>query len=336
MDGDTAAVRTALRAHLRHGTTTMFPTTTTGSPEQISAMLHACRTVRDEGGANLPHLAGVHFYGPYFAENKVGAHKLSGRRDPDPSEYLKAFALGIVRIATCAAELPGCERFYREAARRKYLITCGHSQASWTEMARGFKAGLRHVDHFWSAMSTVTDMRQRFGTPMQGAMEQFVLAEPGMSTEVIADGEHLCAELLEFAYRMKGVKRLCLVSDCNRALDMPPGDYRIGPKKDGGWFTSNGKAAYQPGSKLAGSIMGMDQMVRRMHAMTRVPLYDVVRMATLTPAERTGIAAQAGSLEPGKRADILILNRQLAVKRVFVSGVEADISARYVTRCITA
>ena len=71
-------------------------------------------------------------------------------------------------------------------------------------------------------------------------MEQFVLASPEMSTEVIADGRHLAPELLDFAYRMKGAARLCLVTDSSRALDMPPGQYRFGPKDTGTSFESDG------------------------------------------------------------------------------------------------
>ena len=101
------------------------------------------------------------------------------------------------------------------------------------EMDRAFKAGMRHVDHFWCAMSSVSSVRARLGVPMQGSMLEYVLGNPGMSTEVIADGCHLAPELLDFAWRMKGAKRLLLVTDCNRAMDLPPGRYRFGPGTDG-------------------------------------------------------------------------------------------------------
>ncbi|MBE7467488.1 MAG: amidohydrolase family protein [Planctomycetes bacterium] len=321
MDGTPDAARIANRAHARHGTTTIFPTTTTGSPEQLEAMLRACAEVRgDWTAADGARIAGVHYYGPYFAENKVGCHLKSGRRDPDPAEYERAFDLDIVRIATCAAELPGAEAFYRACARRGYLITCGHSNASWTEMSRAYEAGARHVDHFWCAMSSVVSLRDRFGTPMQGSMEQFVYRHAEMSTEVIADGCHLSPELLAFAAWIKSPARLLLVTDANRALDMPPGRYRFGPSADGEWFESDGKVGFQPGHGLASSVVGMDTMVRNMHRLGGVPLYDAVRMGSLTPAERTGIAADAGSLEAGKYADVLVLDRELNVKRVYIGG----------------
>ncbi len=323
MDGTPEAVRTANRAHLRHGTTTVFPTTTTGSPAQIERMLDACLGVKKnwQPGDDGARIAGVHLYGPYFAETKVGCHAVEGRRDPaSRSEYERYFKTGIVKIATCAAELPGAAAFYRAAKKHDCLVTCGHSEASWTDMQRAFDAGMRHVDHFWCAMSSVPSLRARHGTPMQASMAEFVLANPEMSTEVIADGQHLSKELLEFAWRMKGASRLCLVTDANRAMGMPPGRYRFGPIEDGSWFESNGKVGFVPGSGLASSVVALDTMVRHMSKSTNAPLEEVIRMASLTPAERAGIAGDTGSLEAGKRADILVLDSRLKVQSVYVSG----------------
>lgn len=323
MDGSLEAVKTVCRAHARHGTTSIFPTTTTGSSEQISAMLAACADYRsrDESQEPLPYLAGVHLYGPYFAEDKVGCHSTSGRRNPEPSEYASYFANDLIRIATCAAELPGAREFYRAARRAGCLITCGHSNASWHEMQTAFKNGMRHVDHFWCAMSSVPSLRARFGVPMQASMAEFVLLNDEMSTEVIADGCHLSSQLLEFAYRLKGAQRLCLVTDCNRALDMPPGEYRFGNQHDGSWLRSDGRVGWSAdGQSLASSIVGMDHMVRQMKRSTTASLPEVVRMASLTPAERTGIANQVGSIEVDKRADLLVLSKQLKVKQVYLTG----------------
>ena len=142
-----------------------------------------------------------------------------------------------------------------------------------------------------------------------------------MSTEVIADGCHLSPELLEFAYRQLGPRRLCLVTDANRALDMPPGRYRFGSATDGEWIESDGRVGFVPGGgALASSVVGVDTMVRNMKAMTSASLPEVVRMASLTPAERAGVTDEVGSLVPGRRADVLVLNQRLRVKRVFLGG----------------
>jgi N-acetylglucosamine-6-phosphate deacetylase len=163
-------------------------------------------------------------------------------------------------------------------------------------------------------------MRQRFNVPMQASMAEFVLMNPEMSTEVIADGCHLAPELLEFAYRMKGANRLCLVTDCNRALDMPPGEYIFGHSTEGTRFRSDGRVGWAPNGSLASSIVGMDHMVRHMKESTSATIPDIIRMASLTPAERTGIARRIGSLETGKRADLLVLDTNLAVQNVVVRG----------------
>ena len=321
MDGTRDAVLTATRAHARHGTTTIFPTTTTGSPDQLEAMLAACASAPSGSGARV---AGVHLYGPFFAADKLGCHGAGGRRDPEPGEYERYLESGLVRIATCAAELPGAEAYYEAAAARDCLVTCGHSNASWGEMERAFAAGVRHVDHFWCAMSSVPSVSERLGTPMQGSMEQFVLLWDEMSTEVIADGAHLAPELLEFAFRVKGPSRLCLVTDSSRALDMPPGEYRFGPEADGEPFESDGVVGRQ-GARLASSVSGMDRMVRTMVGATSASLPEAVRMASLTPAELAGIAGEVGSLEPGKRADVLLLSSELEVERVFLAGAELSL-----------
>ncbi len=318
MDGTVSAIQTGCLAHARHGTTTIFPTTTTGSREQIHAMLSACREACERG--TLMNFAGVHLYGPYFAEDKVGCHAKTGRREPLAEEFNEYFATGLVKIATCAAELPGAAAFYKAAKRRRCLITCGHSNASFTEMQRAFDAGMRHVDHFWCAMSSVPSLRQRLGVPMQASMAEFVLMQSEMSTEVIADGCHLAPELLEFAYRMLGPSRLCLVTDCNRALDLPPGRYRFGNEMDGSWFESDGKVGWAPNGSLASSIVGMDHMVRVMKKSTSATLPEVVQMASLTPARRVGLGDETGSIAVGKLADLVVLNRRLQVERVFVRG----------------
>ena len=171
MDGTPEAVQTVCRTHLQHGTTTLFPTTTTGSSSQLQAMISSCQQIQSQQEAatnSLPtaKIGGVHLYGPYFAEGKVGCHSPDQRRAPELREYREYFKSNIIKIATCAAELPGATAFYRYATRRGCLVTCGHSNSTYPEMQSAFAAGMRHVDHFWCAMSSVSSLRSRCGTPM--------------------------------------------------------------------------------------------------------------------------------------------------------------------------
>lgn len=329
MDGTELAIREASRAHLQHGVTSLFPTCTTATHLQIMQMLRATKRVIEQRDApdshskshsDLPRIHGVHLYGPYFAEDKVGCHTKSGCRIPTVEEAVEYFATGIIKIATCAAELEGAADFYRMASRNGCLITCGHSNSSWGEMDAAFQLGMRHVDHFWCAMSSVVSLRPRFGFPMQASMAEYVLSNPEMSTEVIADGCHLSPELIRFAWQMKGCHRLCLVSDCNRALDMPSGRYAFGDQKDENWIYSDGKVGRTQEGGLASSVMALDSMVRNVATSTDIPLHEIIRMASLTPAERTGIATQVGSISVGKKADFVTLSNQLEVEHVYLSG----------------
>jgi N-acetylglucosamine-6-phosphate deacetylase len=326
MDGTPDAIRIANRAHARHGTTTVLPTTTTGAPALLNDMLDAVERVqRDWSIADGARIGGVHWYGPYFASDKIGAHPKGFERNPDPAEYEPALARGIIRSATCAAELPGAAEFCRAARAAGCLVTCGHSNSSWPEMAAAYEAGMRHVDHFWNAMSSTDSIRRRLGTPQRGSMAEFVIYHPEMSTEVIADGSHHAPEMLQFAYRMIGPKRLCLVSDCSRAFDMPPGLYRIGHHTSGEFFEHNGSVGVLPGGHaLASAVFALDHMVRVMTRDTDASLPEVIRMASLTPAERTGLSHDRGSLEPGKLADVVVLSADLQVERTFIGGMEVE------------
>jgi N-acetylglucosamine-6-phosphate deacetylase len=105
---------------------------------------------------------------------------------------------------------------------------------------------------------------------------------------------------------------------------MPPGRYRFGAEADDDRFESDGRVGFVPGGGLASSVVGMDVMVRNMNAVTSCGVVNAVRLGSLTPAKRAGIDAEIGSLESGKRADILCLDGELCVRRVFIGGRELD------------
>jgi N-acetylglucosamine-6-phosphate deacetylase len=119
---------------------------------------------------------------------------------------------------------------------------------------------------------------------------------------------------------MIGPRRCCLVTDANRAMDMPPGRYRFGSQEDGSWVWSDGHSVRGEDGSLASSMHGMDRMVQTMARAIGKDLPAIIRMASLTPAELAGIAGEVGSIAPGKRADIVILSQDLDVDRVLIGG----------------
>jgi len=325
MDGTTQAFETVIRAHTRHGTTSIVPTSTVARHEQTIAFLEHTRAMqrrRADPRGPLARTLGAHLYGPYFAEEKVGCHPKAPLRPPTKREFEEYLEFADVLLtATCAPELPGAADFYRAASAKGVRLNAGHSDATWSEMAAAYALGVRHVDHFYCAMSSVASLRVRCGTPMQASMMEFVLDTDDMTTEVLADGQHLSPELLRFVVKWKGAGKTALVTDCSRALDQPPGEYVFGPLDGGETFVNDGTVGRMPGSEsLASSIRGMDFMVRYMHQAVGVDVATAVRMATLTPATIIGAEREIGSLAPGKRADLVVLDADLHVRDVFIGG----------------
>jgi N-acetylglucosamine-6-phosphate deacetylase len=321
MDGTEAAFRTAIQSHTRHGTTSLLPTTTVARHEQHVAFFEVCRKLKREGSGGA-RILGAHFYGPYFAPEARGCHPLEPVRPPVAQEYEQYLEFAdCITTATVAPELAGAEAFVRACRARGIRSNAGHSYATFSQMEAARQWGVRHVDHLFCAMSDRARLRQSQTFPMRGGVLEATLFFDDLTTEVIADGKHLERELLSLAHKIKGPDRLALVTDCNRALDMPDGEYLFGPKEGGELILRRDGVGVMPdGKALASGVVGMDHGVRTFHQLTGTPLAEVVRMATLTPARIAGHEHEIGSIAPGKRADLLVLDAALEVKQVYLAG----------------
>ncbi|MCI0640519.1 MAG: N-acetylglucosamine-6-phosphate deacetylase [Gemmataceae bacterium] len=321
MDGTEEAFRVVCTAHLRHGTTSLTPTTTVARHDQHLTFLECCRRFknRDSRGARVP---GAHFYGPYFALEARGCHPGDTVRAPVEEEFRQYLEFAeCINRATVAPELPGAETFVRACRERSIGCNAGHSHATFEQMEAALSWGVTHVDHLFCAMSDRARLRQSQTYPMRGGVMEATLFFDALTTEVIADGKHLTRELLLLAYKIKGPDRLALVTDCNRALDMPDGEYLFGPKDGGEPIVKRDGVGIMPdGESLASSVVGMDHCVRTFHQLTGVPLPEVVRMASLTPARIAGVDKDLGSIETGKCADFVVLDRELRVRAVYLAG----------------
>jgi N-acetylglucosamine-6-phosphate deacetylase len=322
MDGSEDAFRAVCRAHLRHGTTSLLPTTTVARHGQHLAFLDLCRRVKAECRRDEARVLGAHFYGPYFAAEARGCHPGEPIRPPQPEEYMAYLEYAdCIATATVAPELPGAEAFVRACRARGVRCNAGHSHATFEQVESAVGWGVRHVDHLFCAMSDRARLRQAQTYPMRGGLMEATLYFDELTTEVIADGKHLQRELLLLAYKVKGPDRLALVTDCNRALDMPDGEYAFGPLDGGEPIVRRDGVGIMPdGKSLASSVVGMDHCVRTFHRLTGAPLPDVVRMASLTPARIAGSDKEIGSIEVGKRADVVVLDADLQVRQVYVDG----------------
>jgi N-acetylglucosamine-6-phosphate deacetylase len=326
MDGTVDSFQKGVRSHLRHGTTRMAITTTVATHEHIMATLGLTREFRLRPDPHGARVLGAHFYGPYFRYEARGAHPGGPIRPPVEHEFLQylTFAEDLV-TATIAPEIPGAKEFTLACTEKGVRTNVGHSWATFDQMTDAIQWGVRHVDHLFCAMSDKTRLRQFQMYPMQGGVLEATLYYDELTTEVIADGKHLDAGLLKLALKIKGPDRLALVTDCSRALDMPDGDYLIGPM-DGGEpiMKRDGVGMMPDGKALGSSVEGMDHMIRTFIELTGAPLWMAIRMASLTPARIAGREHDLGSLEVGKQADVVLFDRALNVQRVFIDGAEVE------------
>ncbi len=321
MDGTEEAFRTVCQAHARHGTTSLLPTTTVARHDQHLAFFEVCRKLKQQGTGGAAIL-GAHFYGPYFAPAARGCHPGDSVRPPLVEEYQAYLDYAdCLCVATVAPELPGAEQFVRACRDCGVRCNAGHSHCTFEQAAEAVTWGVRHVDHLFCAMSDRARLRQTQTYPMRGGLMEATLYFDELTTEVIADGKHLQRELLLLAYKIKGPDRLALVTDCNRALDMPDGEYLFGPLDGGELILRRDGVGIMPdGQSLASGVVGMDHCVQTFHALTGAPLVEVIRMASLTPARISGWDHEVGSIAVGKRADLLVLDATLQIQKVYLAG----------------
>ena len=316
MDGTSAAFLTAAEMHARHGTTTIIPTATSGTAEEMAGMEASFEEAQRSNvrGADMP---GLHLEGPYFAMSQRGAQDPRYVRSPDPAEYeaILGSSSHIVRWSA-APELNGALEFGKALKERGILASIGHSDASYDEVVKAVDAGYSHVTHLYSCMSTV---HRKNAFRYAGIVEAAYLMDD-LTVEIIADGIHLPAPLLQFVYRFKGPDKTALVTDSMRGAGMPDGLSILGSRKTGQQvLLEDGVAKLMDRSAFAGSVATTDRLVRNMVNLAHAPLTDAVKMAAKTPA-RIMKLNDRGMLREGLRADIVIFDESINVSRTIVNG----------------
>ncbi|HVG15847.1 MAG TPA: N-acetylglucosamine-6-phosphate deacetylase [Chitinophagaceae bacterium] len=317
MDGSEEAFLKIAQTHARHGTTAMLPTTLTSEKEDL---LHTLALYEQANRKNThgAQFIGMHLEGPYFALNQRGAQDPKYIRDPDPEEYEEILKhSSSVKRWSAAPELKGAIEFGKYVTSKGILAAVAHTDAIYEEVLEAFQNGYTLATHLYSAMSGVT---RRNAFRYAGVIESAYLLDE-MDVEIIADGVHLPAPLLQLVYKIKGPHRTALVTDAMRAAGMPEGDSVLGNLKTGlKVIVEDGVAKLPDRSSFAGSVATTDRLVRTMMGLANVPLQEIITMMTLTPARIMKIDNKKGSLVIGKDADIVIFDEDINVKMTMVKG----------------
>lgn len=317
MDGTVEAFLKVADTHVQYGTTALSPTTLTSRVEDLFALLDTYK-IAEEKNINGSQFIGVHLEGPYFSMNQRGAQDPTCIRNPDPEEYKRILDYSdVIARWSAAPELPGALEFGRYVKSKGKILALAHTDAIYEEVLAGFKNGYTLATHFYSAMSGVT---RRHAYRYAGAIEAGYLIDE-MDVEIIADGIHLPAPLLQLVVKIKGADRIALVTDAMRAAGMPEGESVLGNSDTGlKVLVEDGVAKLMDRSAFAGSVATADRLVRTMIQEAAVPLEDAVKMITATPARITGLQQSKGSLEVGKDADIVLFDNTIRVYMTMVQG----------------
>ena len=327
LDGSEEAFITAARTHLRHGTTTLLPTSTCCADEVLYKSIEIFKKVKklSQGTSNynLPCLSGLHLEGPYFHMEQRGAQNPAYIRNPSPDHYEKILELaeGNVLRWSVAPELEGALEMGRRLSSQGILMSIGHSNATYDEVLAAVDSGFSHVTHFYSGMSTII---RKGGFRILGVIESSYLID-SLSVEIIADGLHLPPELLKFILRCKDNEKICLVTDSMRCADAADGPSFLGSQDEKMQvIIEDGIAKLPDRSAFAGSIATADRLIQVMVEKAGLPLEKAVAMLTRIPAEIAGIKKK-GSLLSGNDADFILFDEDISIKKVFVHGKEMNI-----------
>lgn len=317
MDGTLEDIYQACRTHLAHGTTSILPTTLTSTRESLMEFLELFNQVEMKK-RGLSTILGLHLEGPYFSYEQRGAQSPEHLRNPDREEYLEALRrTDRIKRWSFAVELSGAEEFLNVLKEHGIVSSLAHSDADCRQVMRAYENGMEALTHFYSAM---TGVKRVNAYRTAGAVEAGYLLDD-LYVEVIADGRHLPGELLQLIYKVKGADRICLVTDSMRAAGMPDGESVLGSRKDGlNVIVEDGVAKLCDRSAFAGSVATADRLVRTMYRMTDAPLYEVVKMMTLTPARLMKMDTETGSIAAGKMADLVVFDEEIRIGKVMTRG----------------
>ena len=313
-DGDTEGLKEILAYEYAHGITSYCPTSMTLPEEMLSEIFaSAAKAAADiaweplsataSGGKKYARIAGINMEGPFLDSAKKGAQQESFLLPPDPKFFRRCNEIsgGRIRLVTVAPNLPGAMEFIREIS-QETVVSLGHTSCDYDTARRAFDAGARHLTHLYNAMP---EFCHRNPGPIGAALDT-----PECMVELIADGIHSHDSAIRAAFTLFA-DRIVLISDSMRAVGLSDGSYTLGGQD----VLVKGHLATLSDGTIAGSCTNLYDCMRHVVS-AGIPVEKAVAAATANPARSIGIYDEAGSIAPGKRADLLLTAPDLTLRAV--------------------
>ena len=314
-DGTEEAVTAIARYQAKNGVTTICPATMTYPEERLLKICQNARAYRDKcketGRQPGADLAGINMEGPFISMEKKGAQNPAYIHKPDAGMFgrLQEAAGGLIKLCDLAPETEGAMEFIA-ALHGDVVCSLAHTTADYELSMRAFAQGARHVTHLFNAMQPYSHRKPG----LVGAAAD----TPGCEVELICDGYHIHPAVVRSTLRMFGAERVILISDSMMATGMENGLYSLG----GPPVKVEGNLATLEDGTIAGSATNLMQSLRVVVKEMGVPLETAVRCAAVNPARSIGIFDRYGSIEPGKTANMVLLDQELQVMTVILNGEE--------------
>lgn len=295
-----------IHTHRLHGTTTLVASTVTGDMDFLTRRAGLLSELAEQGD-----IAGIHFEGPFISPCRKGAHSEELLRHPHPAEVRELIdaARGHATMVTLATELPGGLDSVRLLAEHGVIAAIGHTDATYEQTVEAIEAGATVATHLFNAMPP---LGHREPGPIAALLE-----DERVTVELINDGTHLHPAALELAFRHAGADRVAFITDAMDAAGFGDGRYMLGPLEV---EVADGVARLVEGGSIAGSTLTLDRAFKRAVTIDRLPVEDAVAALSVNPAKLLGRYDRIGSLEPGKDADLVVLDAGFDLKGVMRRG----------------
>lgn len=299
-------IDTMSRFYASHGVTTYLPTIESNLKEDTLFAIKNLTTAKEIGvsGANI---GGIHMEGPYFNLKNKGAQNEACIRLPDIDEFKMLYteSNGNIKLISLAPELSGAMDFIKEASKLS-SVSIGHTDADYDEAKAAIICGASVMTHTFNAMRP---LHHRNPNAIGAALESDIFCE------FICDGFHVSPVLISLMYKLLSDERMLLISDSIRAAGMPDGQYELAGLPV---FVRDGKAHLENGAIAGSTVTLYDCVINAIKF--GIPAESAFKMGSLTPSRATKIDSICGSIAGGKRADMLILNKDYSIDSVFVRG----------------
>ncbi len=309
MDGEVGSLQKIALHQAKCGVTGFVPTTMSAP---LDSILRAVDTVKKASSLRLDaEILGIHLEGPFLSLKERGAQDsqfIKGIKEED-IRLLEKASRGLKKIITIAPETENNMSFIPWFKEKGFVVSIGHSDASYEIAVRSFKAGISHAAHFFNGMSGY----QGREPGVIGA----VLDSDQVSAEVIADGIHVHPSGLRLTVRQKGKEKVCLITDSIKAVGLGDGVYQMGSLEI---VVKGGESRLKKDGCLAGSVLTLNRAVKNIIDWTGISINEGINTASFNPARLIGVDKETGSVQKGKYANLAVFDEEFSVVDTILRG----------------